>query len=95
MNMALNCVLNLPDVRQKTGRPWYSNVQFSRSRFGGHFLGAKKRDREMQQGVSSWASFWGPLAPKVKAQNYKDTAVIRLVLTRWATVFITGACLQR
>ena len=64
MNMALNCVLNLPDVRQKTGRPWYSNVQFSRSHFGGHFLGAKKRDREMQQGVSSWASFWDPWAQK-------------------------------
>ena len=57
----------------------------------------------MQKSVTAKCSREFPPGPRFgthghkrrKAQDDKDTVIIRLVQTRWASMFVSGACLLR
>ena len=61
--MALHCAPSVPQTKKKSRLQAWKYQNFAVPIWGS-FFDAEERDAEMQQGVSSWASFWDPWAQK-------------------------------
>ena len=94
-NFALHCAPNVPQTANKSYGSGVENVNFSGPDLGVAFWMQKRVTPKCNKEFPPGPRFGTHGHKRRKVQDDKDTVIIRLVLTRWASMFVSGACLQK